>query len=407
MAPTRESAQKPSAPTRAGVGANRQTRGATAKEKEQLKKQLANAEKQLEKADPAKRAELENQIRVSRAGLNGDGMDLDDPDTSAEDKASGTAEVSTDNPRDNVQTGADAGTNDDVGRNADGANADGAANANANASTQENVIKQEEGLFVASHGGLLGHTSDEGRNDGLQPDEPLPSTESFPPMDESQIGLLNGAMEDMSLGPGFGKPEVFFKGYFGFYYGVHRFGFDAGPRYSVHYLGFGKSPPRDGSRSLESQSEILKMGKGERKLVHKIRGVAWKDVTGCSRMFSVSEGNWASAVKQMLVKIQWQDENGPQSWEKLSDFKKYGWGKSKPKFPVARSYAYKNLLLLNKGTLRHPAEKYAMEKLIHWELWADYIEKNGGKRPSGRSSPGAIEMPRANGSAQASESEEL
>ncbi|KAJ6436083.1 hypothetical protein O9K51_11396 [Purpureocillium lavendulum] len=402
MAPTRESAQKPTAPAKAGVGANRQTRGSTAKAQEQLRKQLLNAEKQLEEADGAKRAELENQIRVSQARLN-DVMDLDDSGTGGDEaNASATAGVATDNAPDRTKANGGASTRDDVRGNVDGANASSANHANSNGSSQVQVIKQEEGLFVASPGGALGHTSGDGGNE--QPEQPLASTEAFLEEDDSTIGLLTRALGDVSLGRGFGDLEMFYKGPFGLLYGLYRYGHNDGPRYSIHCIGKGK--PTDISMSFESKSALSGTAK-QNCPMFQIRGVAWKDAKDCGRMDSLSEDNWASAIRQMFVKIRWGSKNGPDTWERLRAFKTFAYPRA-GKVATEKPYVYKNITLLRKGAKRHPGELLALENAIKWELWSRDVEYNGGRR-TGRSSPGAVSQPEANeanGNAQAPEEEE-
>jgi len=341
-------------------------------------------------------------MRVLEQNL-GDVMDLDDSGTGADQTDIGsTSGVASENA--DVNADASSSTNVGTSSNANGS-ANNAAPSGAHAVEHDRASRRDDGgLFVANHGEAYpsGHQT----TNFVQPDQPIASTERDLEEDDSTIGLLSRELGDMSLGRGLGTLEMFYKGYFGKYYGVYRYGHDDGPRYSVHYVG--ASSPRDVSLSFTSKSTLKGTATGKDLPMFQIRGVAWKDAEDCGRMDSLSEDNWASAVRLMFIKVRWGSKDGPDTWERLRAFKDYAYPGTKNKRVAAkREYAYKGIILLRQGAKRHPAELLALDKAVKWELWADDVAANEGNRPADRSSPGAVEQPEVRVSAQAAEEEEL
>ncbi|ODA75758.1 hypothetical protein RJ55_08728 [Drechmeria coniospora] len=252
---------------------------------------------------------------------------------------------------------------------------------------EPNVIKQEgnESVFVENNpsDGSIEHFSGSqseqptGRNSGSLPDNQFASEENDD--DDDKIGLVH-AIGDINLNQTPGTLEIFFKGGFGQYYGVYRHGPTSRARYTIDHIAktyedLPEDLRNDPSINLDKITRIHGRAPALKGKIYRVLAVAWKHVREHDRMSSLAPDNWTrvrqSAIRRaptIVIKVRWDSEDGPVSWEKRGPVKKVMYpGAKQDAFRVPKTIKYGTTIILEKDTHIHKADHLIIDTAVRQE----------------------------------------
>ncbi|KYK57503.1 hypothetical protein DCS_04513 [Drechmeria coniospora] len=200
-----------------------------------------------------------------------------------------------------------------------------------------------------------------GRNSGSQPNNQFASEENDDD-DDDKIGLVH-AIGDINLNQTPGKLEIFFNGGFGQYYGVSRHGPTSRARYTINHIAktyedLPNNLRNDPSINLDKITRIQGRASALKGKIYCVLAVAWKHVREYDRMLSLAPDSWTrvrqGAIRQaptIVIKVWWDSEVRPVSWEKRGPVKKVIYpGAKQDAFRVPKTIKYSTIIILEKDT---------------------------------------------------------